>query len=151
MHQNWSQVSEVGPWSRILHMGPFYSLLVAIYKHAKLWAGHHNLWAEGRSSTCLITPQSPCLQSRVEEEKNCSCDNVKQCVLTIGQSRARSVEQREQPVGGSANILWLLLSAAPLCTLFPSFSAISTDSVSKACSLSLSAEAVGTINALLRL
>lgn len=35
--QNWSQVSEVEPIEpHFLHMGPFYALLVAIYKHAKL-------------------------------------------------------------------------------------------------------------------
>lgn len=86
MHQNWSQVSEVGLRSWSLQMGPFYTLLVAIYKHAKLRALHHNLRAISRSSTCLITSfgtQFSCLQ---RGGKKCSCDNVKQCVLTIERS-----------------------------------------------------------------
>lgn len=111
MHQNWSQVSEVGPQSWSLHMGPFYSLLVAIYKHAKLRALHHNLQAKCRSSTCLITS----LEHNFPAYKGgkCSCDNVKQCVLTI-QQYSGTVMQKEQPVGGSANVLWLLLSAVQL-------------------------------------
>lgn len=82
MHQNWSQVSEVGLWSWSLQMGPFYSLLVAIYKHAKLSALHHNLRAKCRSSTCLITSPE-CNFPAYREKKKCSCDSVKQCVLTI--------------------------------------------------------------------
>ena len=82
MHQNWSQVSEVGPRSWSLHMGPFYSLLVAIYKHAKLRALHRNLRAKRRSSTCLITSSEHNFPAYREGGKR-SCDNVKQCVLTI--------------------------------------------------------------------
>lgn len=75
-----------GLWSgahraAVLHVGPFYSLLVAIYKHAKLQARHHNLQAKCRSSTCLIT----LLEHNYPAYRGgkCSCDNVKQCVLTI--------------------------------------------------------------------
>lgn len=82
MQQNWSQVSEVGLRSWSLQMGPFYSLLVAIYKHAKLRALHHNLRAISRSSTCLITSLEHNFPAYREGGK-CSCDNVKQCVLTI--------------------------------------------------------------------
>lgn len=81
MQQNRSQVSEVGLWSWSLQMGPFYSLLVAIYKHAKWRALNHNLRAKCTSTTCLITlleHNFPAYRG-----KKCSRDNVKQCVLTI--------------------------------------------------------------------
>lgn len=87
MHQNWSQVSEVGPRSWSLQMGPFYSLLVAISKHAKLRALHHNLQAKCRSSTCLITLLGhnflPCGKKKRRKERKCNNENVKQCVFTI--------------------------------------------------------------------
>ena len=66
----------------VFQMGPFYSLLVAIYKHAKLRALYHNLRAISRSSTCLITSLEHNFPA-YREGKKCSCDTVKQCVLTI--------------------------------------------------------------------
>lgn len=82
-----------GLWSgargaALLHMGPFYSLLVAIYKHAKA--------ASSPTATCKTNAAvhlSPNLDGGWVGEghgfpacrgvKNCSCDNVVQCVLTI--------------------------------------------------------------------
>lgn len=85
-------------------MGPFYSLLVAIYKHAKLRAPPPqpvSQMLEFHLSHNLVGAQFSCLQ----RGKKCSCDNVKQCVLTIQLSTVGNVMQKEQPARGSANIL----------------------------------------------
>lgn len=81
MRQNWSQVSEVEPvdGAALLHMGPFYSLLVAIYKHAKVASSP--LQPECMSSTCLITLLEHSFPAY--RGGKCGCDSVEQCVLTI--------------------------------------------------------------------
>lgn len=82
----------------------------------------HNLQVEHQphmSSTCPVTsPDGSFPAHRGAQHWTCA-DTTPQ-----PQGRLGDVKQKTQQVGGSTNVLWLLLSAVQLCTLFLSFSAI---------------------------
>ena len=108
----WARGAAVYRWDH------FISLLVAIYKHAKLRALHHNLRAKCRSSTCLITSPEHNFPAHRGGGRKTSLWQCQTMCVNNSTPYGRNVMQKEQPVGGSANALWLLLSAVQLYTLF---------------------------------
>lgn len=96
--QNWSQVWEVEPMCGALPTGPFQPPLVPIYKHTNLLELNAEHMHHFHLSGCTPPPHSVAGRSlRANANANATPHR------TLGMWRS---------FGGSANVLWLLLSAA---------------------------------------